>query len=66
MHTDKNQIHDSIYYNEIKIAMNDDLNKTLQVSSGPATPDVMKKRFDEYIDTLTKGKDIQKVRIVME
>jgi len=26
----------------------------------------MKKRFEEYIDQLTKGKDPAKVRIVME
>jgi hypothetical protein len=26
----------------------------------------MKKRFEEYVDQLTKGKDPAKVRIVME
>ena len=35
-------------------------------SDGPATPAEMKKRFEEYIDQLTKGKDPAKVRIVME
>jgi len=43
-----------------------DLEKALQVYSGAATPGEMKKRFEEYIDQLTKGKDPAKVRIVME
>lgn len=43
-----------------------DLQKSLMVSGGSATPAEMKKRFDEYIDGLTKGKDPAKVRIVME
>ena len=33
---------------------------------GPATPDEIKKRFDDFIDQLTKGKDPAKVRIVLE
>ena len=33
---------------------------------GPATPAEMRKRFEEYLDRLTKGKDPAKVRIVME
>ena len=43
-----------------------DLEKALQVHSGAATPEEMKRRFEEYIDQLTKGKDPAKVRIVME
>ena len=43
-----------------------ELEKALQVHSGAATPGEMKRRFDEYIDQLTKGKDPAKVRIVME
>ncbi len=43
-----------------------DLEKALQVHGGAATPSEMKRRFDEYIDQLTKGKDPAKVRIVME
>lgn len=43
-----------------------ELQQALQVIDGPATPAEMKKRFDEYIDQLTKGKDPAKVRIVME
>lgn len=42
-----------------------DLQKALQVTGGPATPGEMKKRFDEFIDTLTQGKDPVKVRIVL-
>jgi len=43
-----------------------ELQQALQVTDGPATPAEMKKRFDEYIDQLTRGKDPAKVRIVME
>lgn len=43
-----------------------DLQTALQVTDGPATPAEMKKRFEEYIDRLTKGKDPAKVRIVLE
>ena len=43
-----------------------ELQQALQVSDGPATPAEMKKRFEEYIDRLTKGKELAKVRIVME
>ncbi|MDE0031204.1 MAG: DUF6079 family protein [Deltaproteobacteria bacterium] len=43
-----------------------DLQQALQVTDGPATPAEMKKRFEEYIDRLTKGIDPPKVRIVVE
>lgn len=43
-----------------------ELQHALQVTDGPATPAEMKKRFEEYIDQLTKGKDPAKVRIVLE
>lgn len=43
-----------------------DLPKALKTDSGPATPAEIKKRFDDYIDQLTKGKDPAKVRIIME
>ena len=32
----------------------------------PATKAEMKKRFEEYLDELTKGKEPGKVRIVLE
>lgn len=43
-----------------------DLQTALRVTDGPATPAEMKKRFEAYIDQLTKGKDPAKVRIVVE
>jgi hypothetical protein len=43
-----------------------ELQNALRVTEGPATPAEMKKRFEEYIDLLTRGKDPAKVRIVME
>ena len=43
-----------------------DLQNALQVTGGPATPAEMKKRFEEYIDDLTRGKDPAKVRIMLE
>jgi hypothetical protein len=43
-----------------------ELQQALQVTDGPATPAEMKKRFEEYIDQLTKGNDPAKVRIVVE
>jgi Cdc6-like AAA superfamily ATPase len=42
------------------------LQEALQVTEGPATPAEIKKRFDSYIDQLTRGKDPAKVRIVLE
>ena len=42
------------------------LQQVLQVTDGPATLTEMKKRFEEYVDRLAKGKDQAKVRIVIE
>ena len=51
----------------IKVTANvQELQNALQVTDGPATPVEMKKRFEEYIDQITQGKDLTKVRIVME
>ncbi len=47
---------------ELKLA---DLEKILQ-SAGAATPAEIKKCFDSYLDQLVKGKDQNKVRIVLE
>lgn len=53
--------------NLVKVSVKtQDLQTALQVASGPATPAEMKKRFEEYIDSLTKGKDPAKVRILIE
>jgi len=43
-----------------------EMQKALQIENNPATPAEIKKRFDNFIDQLTKGKDPQKVRIVVE
>ena len=43
-----------------------ELLEALQAASGPATPAEMKKRFEEFVDRLSKGKDPAKVRIVLE
>lgn len=51
----------------IKVTVNTgDLQKALQVGGGPVTPAEMKKRFEEYVDATTRGKDPAKVRIVIE
>jgi hypothetical protein len=43
-----------------------DLRAALLPGGSPATPAEMKKRFEEYLDKLTKGKEPGKVRIVLE
>lgn len=51
----------------VKVNLNmSDLQKALQTNTGPGTPAEMKKRFEDYVDRLTKGKDPAKVRIVLE
>lgn len=44
----------------------DDIKEELQAVGGAATPDDLKKRFSGYIESLSKGKDPAKVRIVIE
>ncbi len=46
----------------VKIA---DLRDALLSGGSPATPAEMRKRFEEYLDGLTKGKEPGKVRIVL-
>jgi predicted ATPase len=43
-----------------------DLRTALLKGGSPATPAEMRKRFEEYLDELTKGKEPGKVRIVLE
>ncbi len=43
-----------------------DLRAVLLSGGSPATPMEMKKRFEEYLEELTRGKDSDKVRIVLE
>ena len=42
------------------------IQQALKLNGGPVTPDEIKKRFNEYVDNLSKGKDQAKVRIVLE
>jgi hypothetical protein len=44
----------------------EDLRQALLSGGAPATPAEMKKRFEDYIDELIKGKEPNKVRIVLE
>ena len=51
----------------VKVIINaQEIEKALQVTDGPATPSEMKKRFESYIDQITRGKDPTKVRLVVE
>ena len=43
-----------------------ELSAALLSGGSPATPAEMKKRFEEYLDELTRGKEPGKVRIVLE
>ncbi len=44
----------------------ENLRNAIFAGGAPATPAEMKKRFEEYLDSLTKGKEPGKVRIVLE
>jgi len=44
----------------------EDLRKALLSGGSPATPAEMRKRFEDYLNQLTKGKEPAKVRIVLE
>lgn len=51
----------------VRVSVNtQDIQKALKIESGPATPSEVKKRFEDYIDQLSKGKDPAKVRIVID
>ena len=43
-----------------------DLKSALLSGGSPATPEELKKRFEEYLEQLTKGKEPGKVRIILE
>lgn len=50
-----------------KVSVNtSDLRAALVSGGSPTTPAEMKKRFEDYLDQLTKGKEPGKVRIVLE
>jgi hypothetical protein len=44
----------------------EDLRAALLAGGSPATPEEMKKRFESYLDQLTRGQELGKVRIVLE
>jgi len=44
----------------------EDLRAALLSGGSPATPEEMKKRFEEYLDELAKGREPGKIRIVLE
>jgi hypothetical protein len=44
----------------------DDLRDKLFPDGSPATPDELRKRFNEYIEQLLKGRDAGKIRLVLE
>lgn len=44
----------------------EELHQRLLANGAPATPVEMEKRFSEYLRSLAKGKDLDKVRIVLE
>jgi len=44
----------------------EDLRAALLAGGSPSTPAEMKKRFEEYLDQISKGKEPDKVRIVLE
>lgn len=51
----------------VKVQVTSDQLRTALLSGGsPATPAELKKRFDDYLDTLTKGQEPGKVRIVLD
>ena len=43
-----------------------DLRDALLAGGSPATPEEIRKRFEQYLDRLTKGKKPGEVRIVLE
>ena len=50
-----------------KVALRlDDLRSALLSGGSPATPSEMKKRFEQYLDELTKGEEPAKIRIVLD
>ena len=48
------------------VIMMDDLKAALLEGGTPATQDEIKRRFDKYLKKQTKGRDLSKVRIVVE
>jgi hypothetical protein len=69
MSLDNSFIHalQEVFSGLVKVTFNvQELQSALKVTGGPVTPTEMKKRFEEYVDELIRGKDPVKVRIVLE
>ena len=43
-----------------------DIRQALLAGGSPVTPEELRKRFEDYIKEITKGKEISKVRIILE
>jgi hypothetical protein len=51
----------------IKVPMkSEELRSALLLGGSPVTPAEMKKRFEDYMNDITKGKELDKVRIILE
>jgi hypothetical protein len=48
------------------VVKTDNLRSALLSGGSPVTPSEMKKRFEDYLSELAKGKDLSKVRIIVE
>ncbi|MCI0526735.1 MAG: DUF6079 family protein, partial [Nitrospira sp.] len=48
------------------VVQTENLRSALLAGGSPTTPAEVKKRFEDYLSELTKGKDPTKVRIVVE
>jgi len=48
------------------VVKKEELHQALLANGSPATPVEMEKRFSEYLRSLAKGKDLDKVRVVLE
>ena len=44
----------------------EELRSALLLGGSPVTPAEMKKRFEDYMNDITKGKELDKVRIILE
>lgn len=44
----------------------EELQAAIRGQNGPATPEELKQRFEDFVDQKTRGKDVSKVRFVLE
>lgn len=48
------------------VVKSEDLRSALLKGGIPTTPEGIKRRFEEYLEELTRGRELNKVRIVLE